>query len=176
MSLNLELKASIDSVDIARRIALEAGAEPGGILMQVDTYFSVPHGRLKLRVINGTSAELIGYDRKEQEEERWSTYEKTPVPQPDVLEAILGATLGTLVVVRKRRELFWYEGSRIHIDLVEGLGAFLEFEVPTRDKSRAAESMRKLRDLFKIPQEEIFRESYSDLLIEQMKRRKETNT
>ena len=39
---------------------------------------------------------------------------------------------GTLVVVEKRRRLLLWEGVRIHLDEVEGLGSFVELEAPER--------------------------------------------
>ncbi len=60
---NIELKARCADLGAAREAALVAGARVVGVLNQIDTYFVVPHGRLKLREINGERAELIQYDR-----------------------------------------------------------------------------------------------------------------
>jgi adenylate cyclase class 2 len=173
MSLNLELKASIDSLDDARRIALALGAEPGGLLLQIDTYYTAPGGRLKLRVVNGKSAELIGYERGEEEDERWSTYEKTAVSDPVQIHSILSTVLGIRVVVRKRRELYWYEGARIHLDDVEGLGTFLEFEVPSGGNRAAEETMKSLREKFGIRPSQVFRRSYADMIMEAEQKKSE---
>ena len=48
---------------------------------------------------------------------------RAPVAAPDELAEALDAALGTVVVVCKRRRLFLWEGVRIHLDEVEGLGA-----------------------------------------------------
>jgi adenylate cyclase class IV len=66
---NLELKARHADLDAARKIVRAiAGVRSGGVEMQVDTYFHVPHGRLKLREINEESATLIFYDRPNRAE------------------------------------------------------------------------------------------------------------
>jgi adenylate cyclase class IV len=61
--------------------------------------------------------------------------------------------------------LFLYQNSRIHLDRVQGLGAFIEFEVPvTRGKKQARSMMNKLRETFRIRQKDIRGGSYRDLL------------
>ena len=56
---------------------------------------------------------------------------------PDGLREALDAALGTLVVVEKRRRLLLWEGVRIHLDEVEGLGSFLELEATDADPTDA---------------------------------------
>ncbi len=165
MPTNLELKARIVSVESSRRRALEGGAAEDGAMVQVDTYFKTSAGRLKLRIINGNEAELIGYSRNEDSDERSSAYEKTPVPDAKSLSGILERTLGVRVVVYKHRNLYWYKSSRIHIDTVENLGTFIEFEVPTGREFNAEDVMQELRSMFDIRTEDIVRVSYADLLM-----------
>jgi adenylate cyclase class 2 len=165
MPRNLELKASVSSGELTRGLAYRCGARFQGILLQVDTYFCVPHGRLKLRETIGQGAELIFYERPETKSERWSTYSTVSVPDPGALKQQLASALGVLVEVKKKRELFLLEGTRIHIDEVEGLGAFLEFEIPVRDEDGASRQMKFLREQFAIKDESIFMPSYSDLIL-----------
>ncbi len=164
MPTNLELKAKVDSLDSLRRIAVEAGATAAGVLQQVDTYFRVSTGRMKLRVINGETAELIRYDRNESADERVSHFEKNVVTDHVALCDMLKAALGIDVVVRKRRELFWYKGARVHLDDVEKLGAFVEFEIPSAGILDPQALMYELRSVFRIDPANILRPSYSDLL------------
>ncbi len=165
MPLNLELKASIPSVESARESARLCGAEFRGILLQTDTYFCVLRGRLKVREISDDGAELIYYERAEETLERWSTYSTVTIPEPALLKQQLSSALGVLVVVKKKRELFLFEGTRIHIDDVEGLGCFLEFEVPVHDEQDATRQMKFLRERFAIREDSIFTPSYSDLIL-----------
>ena len=68
------------------------------------------------------SHELIGYSRPDSAEARTSTYRRVPVADVAPLHEALEAAYGTLVTVAKRRHLLIWEGVRIHLDDVEGLG------------------------------------------------------
>ena len=60
---NIEIKARYPDLDRGKKLAKAAGASYEGVLRQVDTYFIVANGRLKLREINGERSELIYYER-----------------------------------------------------------------------------------------------------------------
>src|SRR4026208_2550188 len=122
---NLEIKAVCADLAAAREAAQQLAGPPAAILDQIDTYFHVPTGRLKLREINNTSAELIYYDRADDPAARTSRDHLAPVVDPAALRALLAAALGIRAVVRRRRELFLYENVRIHLDAVENLGSFI---------------------------------------------------
>jgi len=70
--------------------------------------------------------------------------------------------------VRKVREIYRHEGVQVHLDEVDRLGRFLEFELVVEDTPEAAEDGRAklaaLRALFEIPDEDLVASSYSDLL------------
>ncbi len=167
MPLNLELKARVSPGANAAARAESAGALFQGVLRQTDTYFDVRSGRLKLRQEDGSGADLIYYERNEERLERWSQYWRIPQGDPLAILEALTKALGVLQVVRKERRLYAYRGARIHCDTVEGLGDFLEFEIPFAGKSEAEALMRELRAIFGIREEEIERHSYLDLLTEQ---------
>jgi homotetrameric cytidine deaminase len=163
---NVELKA-IDP-DPARSLAAarELGAEDRGILRQRDTYFRTRSGRLKLREEEPGGATLIQYDRPDAAEARESRYRLTEVGDPDALRASLDAALGTLVVVDKERHLLLWDGVRIHLDTVQGLGSFVELEgVAHADSDLQAEheKVARLREALQI--DEILTDSYSDRLL-----------
>ena len=113
------------------------GARPAGLLVQRDTYFHVPRGRLKLREIEGAAAELIQYARPDEPAARASDYVIAPVPHPAPLREALARALGVRAVVAKRRALYLWRHTRIHLDDVESLGAFLELETVITDQSEA---------------------------------------
>jgi predicted adenylyl cyclase CyaB len=161
---NLELKCRIASVADACKRACECGARPHGILEQVDTYFVVPHCRMKLREFGDGSAELITYLRANTGGERWSSYRKIDVPPRNGLKESLGEALGIRCVVRKRRHLFLIDGARIHIDEVDGLGSFLEFEVTVENQEQAGSIMQGLIAAFALNAEEGIAGSYADLI------------
>ena len=98
------------------------------MLRQRDTYFRARSGRLKLREEEPGGAVLIQYDRPDAADARESRYRLTRVQDPDDLRASLDAALGTLVVVDKERHLLLWDGVRIHLDTVDGLGSFVELE------------------------------------------------
>ncbi len=164
MASNLELKSSTDSLAQAHAVALGLGLRPAEILNQTDIYFDVPHGRLKLRLLAGKTAELIQYDRSDDRTSRWSTYTRHEVRDPGILQAMLSRALGVRGVVRKNRTVYLYETARIHLDSVEGLGDFLEFEIVETEENRASALMEKLIINFSIAQMDIIGESYIDLI------------
>jgi homotetrameric cytidine deaminase len=145
---NVELKARDPDPERSLRRALALGAEDHGDLRQRDTYFAAPRGRLKLREQEPGGAELIAYERADAARARESRYRLVPVADPAALREALGAALGTRVVVDKRRRLLLWEGVRIHLDRVEGLGDFVELEGVApgdSDLSREAALVDRLR-------------------------------
>jgi adenylate cyclase class IV len=144
---NLELKARCGNLAHAARAALSLGAAPAGVLHQIDTYFHVPHGRLKLREISGKPGELIWYQRANSTGFRGSDYYVLPVIKfAETLAALTGA-LGVRGEVRKRRELYLWHNVRIHLDDVEGLGTFVEFEAVIDDRADEPVSHQRLATL-----------------------------
>ena len=164
---NVELKARYPNLANAEQICHSLGAADQGLLIQRDTYFHVPHGRLKLRVINDTAAELIGYARSDSTETRSSDYRVVPIADPDLLRATLAAACGVKVEVRKRRRLFLWKNVRIHLDSVEGLGSFMEFEAVLSDEHDEPEGHAHLATLieaFGIKAENRLAVSYEQLV------------
>ena len=163
---NIELKARCPDLAAARAAALRLGATDVGVLDQLDTYFRVPHGRLKLRETTGKPAELIWYERADRAEFRGSDYRLVPVPKPAALKAALDAALGRRGTVRKRRALLMWHNVRIHLDDVAGLGTFLEFEAVLSDREDAAtahERLATLADALGVRAEDRIAQSYADL-------------
>jgi adenylate cyclase class IV len=163
---NIELKARCADLAAAREAALRLGATEVGVLEQLDTYFRVPNGRLKLRETTGKTAELIWYARPDHAESRRSDYRIVPVPEPAALKAALNAAIGTRGTVRKRRALLMWHHVRIHLDDVAGLGTFLEFEAvlsAPEDDSTARDRLATLGDALGVRAQDRIARSYSDL-------------
>ncbi len=166
MPTNLEIKAKYPSLAKARRISRALRARVCGSLKQTDTYFKVKRGRLKLREINGKQLELIYYRRENTRGSRYSDYTVLGLHKKEAAKRVLDSLFETMVVVKKKRELFLYKNSRIHIDSVAGLGAYIEFEVMVvRGKRQAQDLMTFLRNRFGIDASMLIAGSYSDMLL-----------
>ena len=164
---NVELKARDHEPERTLRLALAAGAEDRGVLVQRDTYFAAPRGRLKLREEQPGEAHLIAYERADGTQARPSRYRLAPAPDPEALRDALDAALGTVATVAKRRRLLVRQGVRIHLDEVEGLGHFVELEGmadPGSDLGREEELVRRLQEELRIDAGAVLPGSYADLL------------
>ena len=140
------------------------------MLVQRDTYFPAGRGRLKLREFGvGQEAELIAYVRPDAVEAAESSYVRAPLAASDELYEALDAALGTTVVVAKTRRLFLWEGVRIHLDDVDGLGTFIEFEAvlpDAGDLETARGKVAQLRAALEIPDDALVATGYADLLLD----------
>jgi homotetrameric cytidine deaminase len=167
---NVELKAR--DPDPARSLerSLALGAEDQGEIRQRDTYFAGARGRIKLREQDPGEDELIQYSRENSADARTSSYRRVPTGEADALRAALDDAYGTLVTVTKRRRLLLWEGVRIHLDEVEGLGSYLEFEAVAEagsdsDLSAERDRVERLRAELGIDDGDLIATSYSDLLL-----------
>ncbi len=165
MPQNLEIKARIQNLQQTQTQAERLGATFSGEIKQVDTYYNVPEGRLKLREFEDGRGELIFYKRPEQALQRWSTYQIYPTHNAASLRLVMSEALGVKVLVKKSRLIYHWKNARIHLDLVEGLGEFLEFEVLVVEGEQQAEIlMMELREFFHVEEENLIRCSYAELV------------
>jgi predicted adenylyl cyclase CyaB len=166
---NLELKAVDRDPERSLRVCAKLGAEDAGALRQRDTYFTVPHGRLKLRREGNGTAHLIAYERSDDPGQRESRYRIVEVEDDRGLEAALAAGIGIDGSVSKTRRLYLYRGVRIHLDAVDGLGAYIEFEgVAAPGISDLSDFERLLSDLrraFGIEDADLIGKSYRELML-----------
>lgn len=166
---NIELKAVYPDLAKGTRLSETLGATHQGELRQIDTYFHVRFGRLKLREVEDRpEAELIAYHREDKARARASVYEIIPIPDPAAAKRGLASTLGIRAIVSKRRELWFWKNVRIHLDRVEHLGGFIEFEAVLEDSSQAEEGRRLVGDLarhFGIAPRDVQQVSYAELLM-----------
>ncbi|MDT8325254.1 MAG: CYTH domain-containing protein [Bacteroidota bacterium] len=165
--INHEFKAVCADPAGIRALLEERNAEYLGRDEQVDTYFNVPNGRLKLREGNIEHA-LIHYHREDRAGSRIS-HVQLYRPEPDpALKEILTAALGVRVVVAKQRDIYTEDNVKIHVDHVEGLGDFLEVEAVERSPSHTEESLRAQCDeyvtLFGVREGDFISVSYADLM------------
>lgn len=122
---------------------------------------------MKLREEPDAVAHLIAYERPDLAAQKESRYRLIEVREPAELKEALAGALGIEVVVSKARRLFILGDLRIHLDRVEDLGDFIEFEgvaADGGDPSGFAEVLDDMRRSFGIHDADLLRGSYSDLL------------
>lgn len=165
---NIELKARLADRTRAEAVCRELGAAYQGELDQTDTYFRVVEGRLKLREQTPGDDHLIFYRRDDRAEARESDYVISPAP-PE-LKGVLSDALGVGGVVHKVRSLWLWDNVRIHLDRVEGLGDYIEFEAVLDESHSDADGIEKNAQLmraFDLSRADIETGSYADLLLAQ---------
>ena len=124
---NVEIKAKSNNHEVIRKYLNDRSAEFKGIDHQVDTYFVVPNGRLKLRRGN-VENNLIFYNRDNQSGPKQSDIAFSKIAPDSKIREVLDMALGVLVEVDKKREIYFIENVKFHIDTVEDLGTFMEIE------------------------------------------------
>lgn len=167
---NIELKARCQDTSRAARICQDLGCSDLGLEEQVDTYFTVKGGRLKLREGSLSGSRLIYYDRKDAVDPRASDYLIYSITAPSAeLKQILCHALSVRTTVRKLRHVFLLGQLRVHLDEVEHLGTFIEFEYVVKESTDSVDGVAIVEDMckrFSIKREEIIAQSYCDLIEE----------
>jgi len=126
---NIEIKSPLGNRPEAEKKLAAIGGRLEWTREQVDTFFRVPSGWLKLREVEGCPAELISYRRSvEDSGPRESEYHIFRLQEATELKLVLEQSLGTLGRVEKQRALWLWRNTRVHLDRVEHLGDFLELE------------------------------------------------
>lgn len=168
--LNIEIKARSSKSGDIRQWLLNNGAEYKGLDHQVDTYFKVAEGRLKLREGN-IENNLIFYQRDNQAGPKSSHFELMPVTDPAKLKTILAKSIGVKVVVDKKREIYYINNVKFHIDEVQGLGSFVEIEagniISDLSKEELLQQCEYYMQQFGIEESDLLTHSYSDMLLEE---------
>jgi adenylate cyclase, class 2 len=144
---NIELKARDLEPDRSLEICRALGAVDQGVIRQLDTYFDVRQGGLKLRVQSPGPPHLIQFQRPDRPEQRQSSYRIVVVEDADTARAALATALGIVGVVVKRRHLFLWKRVRIHLDEVDGLGHFIELEAVAPVQSDLTAEHRLIAEL-----------------------------
>ena len=167
MPANIEIKARIRDFPGLKRRAEALADSPLEVIPQEDTFFIVPKGRLKLRLLAPDRAQLVFYERPDRDGPKRSDYFIFNTDDPENLKTALKLALGIRGVVKKTRYLYMVGQTRVHLDDVEGLGQFIELEVVLRDGQSDREGQAiadGLMEKLGIASTDLIEGAYMDLL------------
>ena len=169
---NIEIKAYHSKHKVIRAFLKNNGALFKGIDHQIDTYFAVKTGRLKIR--EGTiENSIVYYCRMNTSGPKLCRYTLLHFEQDDhvlkTLKDILTASIDVIAVVDKKREIYYINNVKIHLDTVKDLGTFVEIEaIETGNIGEV--KLRKQCEYYVtelgIKKENLVQVSYSDMMIE----------
>lgn len=164
----IEIKARCNAIDTIRNSLIEQRADFKGKDHQIDTYFHVPKGRLKLRE-GDLETFLIQYNRPNQTNPKLSRVNLYRPEASEALKNVLIEALDVLVEVEKFREIYFIENVKFHLDWVPLLGNFVEIEAIDHTEDRTEDFLRNqcnyYMNLFEIKKEDLIEDSYSDLIL-----------
>ncbi|NJD58522.1 MAG: adenylate cyclase [Anaerolineales bacterium] len=167
MPANIEIKALVSDFEALRHKAEKISDSPVQVIPQEDTFFSCPHGRLKLRELGPACGQLVYYLRQDMAGPKHSEYQISNTTDPAGLKQILAQAFGVLGVVTKVRYLYLAGQTRIHLDDVQGLGKFVELEVVLQPGQSDAEGQAIADDLMSklgIQEADLIEGAYMDLI------------
>ena len=179
MATNLEFKAQCQSLESFYPRLADLNATHRETVHQIDTYFYVTmekcglesetgEPRLKLREASGWSEGwLIYYERPNRKVSRYSQYQLCEIVDPSTFKALLTAALGVKTVVKKQRELWMFNHTRIHLDTVADLGQFVELETvfQGQTKTEAVDEHQHVKTILRLDTADPVAVSYSDLIV-----------
>ena len=169
---NFEFKAKVDNIEILETKLLTLNPQYKGLDFQIDTYFNVSKGRLKLREGNIENS-LINYNRENISGSKQSDiilYQHEP---NKALKDILKLQLGVKIVVDKKRKIYFIKNVKFHFDIVENLGTYIEVEAIDNNEEFTIEELKsqcdKYFEFFELEKSSMVEKSYSDLIEELQK-------
>jgi len=166
--INIEIKARLPKKNTLREILTEHDAEYKWTDHQIDTYYKVEVWRLKIREWTIENY-LIHYNRINQKWPKKSTIILHHLEKKSKLKEILNKSHKILALVDKKREIYYINNIKIHIDSVMWLWNFVEIEA--RDtkgniwKDKLLSQCEYYMNLLKIEKNDLIKESYSDLIL-----------
>ena len=164
MPANLELKVKLGSHSGIKKSLKKINARFIETLNQKDVYYKIPSGLLKLRIENGGQS-IIKYLRDEKAKDRFSNYHFLRFSFGDA-EKFFKDIFKIEAVVEKKRELFMFDNTRIHLDTVKNLGTFLELETLVLNGKRDAKiRFNTIVNLLSLKLYNEIRNSYRDLIL-----------
>lgn len=166
--LTVEIKARCPDLTRVRAVLRSRQAIFKGLDRQIDTYFCVPSGRLKLREGRIENA-LIHYERADLKNSKRCDSILYKDPELRKLKKIFAAACGVLTVVDKKREIYFIKNVKFHLDRVKKLGTFIEIEVfgcaNSTNPAKLKRQCRFYQGLLGISKKDLLAHSYSDQLL-----------
>jgi adenylate cyclase class 2 len=166
--INIEFKAKAINIKQLEEKLLTLHPVFKGEDHQIDTYFNVSQGRLKLREGNIENA-LIYYERADTADAKQSNVMLYQHQPSDALKDILIEVHGIKVVVDKKRRIHFVDNVKFHFDEVRSLGTFVEVEAIDKDGGIGVEKLKEqcdfYFDFFELHNDDYINYSYSDLLL-----------
>ena len=164
---NFEFKARVDNTEQYENKLLALNPRFEGVDHQVDTYFNVSKGRLKLREGNIENS-LIYYERENVADAKRSDIILFRFQPDKALKEILILQLGIKVVVDKLRKIYFINNIKFHFDTVTALGSFIEVEAIDHKGELTIEQLKQQCDqyfiFFELDKMQLVDKSYSDLI------------
>ncbi len=169
--IEIEVKVRADHSK-ARSILKNIGAVKLGVESQSDIYFAAPYRdfaktdeALRIRSLDGQAVltykgpKLDGISKSRKEFE-------TPVEEAATIKILRALGFSEAGVVRKQREIFSAGEITICLDLVEGLGEFLEVEiVAEKDLENSRAKLFELLKQFGAGEKDSIRTSYLEMIL-----------
>jgi predicted adenylyl cyclase CyaB len=167
--LSIEIKAKTNNTNKIKKILAELKADYKGEDHQIDTYFKCNNGRLKLRSGNIENS-LIFYDRNDNVYPKKSEIILEKLEKDNKLKTILAAGIGIKVEVDKRRNIYFIDNVKFHVDDVKNLGSFVEIEaidqIGNIGETKLHEQCMHYIELLEISKSDFINKSYSDMLLD----------
>lgn len=169
--VNIEAKYPFPTSQLPElRERLKKEAEYRWTRGQLDTFFDVPTGYLKIRQDEDGQTVLVAYHRDtdvSSNSHRPSDFKLAPVADGHKMIAALGHVLPKGLTVVKQRDFWMYQNTKIHVDKIDGLGVFVELETlvgPFCSAAQAAEECKAVIKWLQLDREKPIGVPYVELL------------
>jgi adenylate cyclase class 2 len=166
---NYEFKARVEDLEKYENKLLSLNPVYIGLDHQIDTYFHVQKGLLKLREGNIENS-LINYDRENIAGSKLSDIILYKHEPNAALKNILVHQLGVKTIVDKKRKIYFIDNVKFHFDVVENLGTFIEVEAIDEKDELSIEALKEqcqfYLHFFELSNTQLIDQSYSDLMLE----------
>jgi len=169
MAANIEIKARASNFNRQKMITETLSDIPGEQIWQEDIFFKISKGRLKLRIFDSGSGELIYYMRADSSGPKMSQYQISATNEPESLRSVLASSLGVRGIIKKQRTIYKIGHTRIHFDKVKNLGNFIELEFVMLDntsKNEALQTIKNLMEKLEIQDNHLIDTAYIDMVSE----------